>query len=392
MSNTQPIFIKNDAPRTVEVTPGSLDAKGKNNIVKQGEGTPSPHTIGETIQNEVKNSVGLGGDASPHGQEGVHEHLEHNTSRVKIAQDPSPTDQAHTVDAQHHIEQVNPTLSTDLDLEKNRQKINDHAPALDNFQKLGPGAELDHAVSIDPSKDVNHSEKMSHGHDANNSLHIDNALSPSNRASAEHNNTTDDHVQLLNQGINQPNAQRLPPDHQEKNTVSIDSNAIAEHQQPLDHDGESHHRAGLARPTPTDHEVLLKQPPHEVNRPTIAGSISSDRDIEIPNPSMASNHIAIHNEPIADHRAVINPEDQASSLPLVAQPRALEHAVSSAHAGAPGQRHTMSSDQKRMLAELLEKKKKSDEFHGRVEAIRKSVKAVNARLEKIEHANDELSQ
>jgi hypothetical protein len=44
-----------------------------------------------------------------------------------------------------------------------------------------------------------------------------------------------------------------------------------------------------------------------------------------------------------------------------------------------------------MLKELLEKKKKSDKFHGRVEAIRHSVNAVNARLEKIKHANDELS-
>jgi len=206
MSNTQPIFIKNDAPRTVEVTPGSLDAKGKNNIVKLGEGTPSPQTIGETIQNEVKNSVGLSAQESPQGQDGVHEHLEHNTSRVNIAQDSSPTDQAHTVDAQHDIEQVNATLINVLDLEKNHQKINDPAPAIDNFQKLGPGVKLDPAVSIDSSKDVSHSEKMSHGHDANNSLHIDNTLSPSTQASAEHNNTMDDHVELLNQGIKQPNA------------------------------------------------------------------------------------------------------------------------------------------------------------------------------------------
>jgi hypothetical protein len=296
------------------------------------------------------------------------------------------------VDAHHHIDEVNATLINDLDLEKNHQKINDPAPTIDNFQKLGPGVELDHSVSIDSSKDVRHSEKMSHGHDANNSLHIDNALSPSTQASAEHHNATDDPVELLNQGIKQPNAQRLPPDHQEKNTVSIDSNAIAEHQQLIDDDGESQHRAGLARPTSTDHEVLLKQPPRQVNRPTIAGSTSSDREIEIPNPFMASNRIAIHNDPIADLRAVINPEGEASSPSLVAHPLALEHAVSSAHAGATGQRHTMSSDQKRMLAELLEKKKKSDEFHGRVEAIRKSVNAVNARLEKIEHANDELSR
>ncbi len=391
MSNTQPIFIKNDAPRTVEVTPGSLDAKGKNNIVKQGEGTPSPHTIGETIQNELKNSVGLGGDASPHGQDGVHEHLEQHTSSVKIAQDSSPADKSHTVDAQHHIEQVNPILSNDLDLEKNTQKINDHAAAIDNFQKIGPGVELDHAVSIDPSKDLSHQDKMSHGDDANNSLHIDNTLSPSTQASAEHNNTTHDHVELLDQGIKQSNAQRLPPDRQETHTVSIDGSAIAEHQKPLDHDDKSHHRAGLARPTSPDHEVLLKQQAHEVNRQTIAGSTSTEREIEIPNPSMASSRVAIHNEPIADHRAVIHPEDQASSLHLVANPLALEHAVSSAHADAARQRHTVNSDQTRMLKELLEKKKKSDEFHGRVEAIRHSVNAVNARLEKIKHANDELS-
>ena len=38
----------------------------------------------------------------------------------------------------------------------------------------------------------------------------------------------------------------------------------------------------------------------------------------------------------------------------------------------------------------MEKKRKAEEFHGRVEAIRNSVKGLNARLDKIENMHPKL--
>ena len=47
-------------------------------------------------------------------------------------------------------------------------------------------------------------------------------------------------------------------------------------------------------------------------------------------------------------------------------------------------------DRKKRQEELVEKKRKAEEFHGRVEAIRNSVKGLNARLDKIENMHPKL--
>ena len=87
MSNNQSIFIKNNAPRTVEVTPGSLDAKGKNNIVKAGEGTAIHHPAGEVIQHDFKTLLQLDGNGSHQAQEECVAQDHSFSSTVKIGND-----------------------------------------------------------------------------------------------------------------------------------------------------------------------------------------------------------------------------------------------------------------------------------------------------------------
>jgi hypothetical protein len=156
----------------------------------------------------------------------------------------------------------------------------------------------------------------------------------------------------------------------EDNVASIPSEVSKDHQVSIDSDKVSDQFAKLPTSTSSDHEVgLPSDAPLEDNRAKIEGTSIADRRAKF--------------EEIRRQRNApqLNP---SVAVPVLEEPNPkTASSASSAKANKP-----LTRDEQITLA----RKKKSDEFHGRVEAIKNTVTQLNNQLDKLEDTSVELKK
>ena len=392
MPNNQSIFIKNNAPRTVEVTPGSLDAKGKNNIVKAGEGTAIHHPAGEVIQHDFKTLLQLDGNGSHQAQEECVAQDHSFSSTVKIGNDSRSSE----VKKSNVFENKNDTdplrLINTQELNSEKLKPGSKAPRIEeqNLQKLDNPVIREDRAFMDTPKQSPHTEVICQGEKVDNSAHVDEILNSSSPVSVERHNGSGENLQAIDQDPEQSNAQRFTHHDQAENKVSIGPNAMVKNDQHLGSDDRLDNSQRLSSQASLGNKILLESSRDDIDKQTIDFQKVENHSIEIENPSLTSSRATVPQDIILDHKVLLHKEvPDSNRYPSSLQPT-LEQHVSHGKGDRGLQRQALNTEQKKPEDDRMAKKKKAAEFHSRVEAIRNSVKAVNERIDKIKQSNDGL--
>jgi len=388
MSTNQPIFIKNDAPRTVEVTPGSLNAKGKHNLVKPGEESPIHHHEGDVTHTELKSLVKLAGDNTPQAQaEGAENIQELSAShQIRLPLTSSSLEQSKGI-TQDHADHRNLLAPQDLTTDKNEQAVFDGSMVGQNGQPIEDLAITHENVQIDSSYATGHHEKIHHDEGTQNTIQLPQDSIRSQPISIEQNDVTHKNHQIIDQEKEDSNVQHLSQQIQEANNLSVEKESVTNNDQFIGNDHGLPNQQRISGQDSSENRVVLEKSQVTDNHQKLDDQKIDSNHIEIQTQSQALNRVAIGQENTVDHKQTINQGLQLSNAHLIASDDAdgLELLKSRTTKGL--KRQISGEELKKLQLDLMAKKKKAEDFHGRVEAIRKSVKVVNARLEKIENSN-----
>ncbi len=403
MTDKKPFIIRSDTPHSVEVVAGSLNAKGKKNWVKAG-------------------------DEDPHAHEAVNEHLDLDAHLESLLSTNESTSSTGTL-------VNNATSSEDTKIGADSQKDhlekagNDHRSSnlqqIDDSGKVGDRfLGIDHEAFKDSIQTLDVDPKTKNiGHfDASDSIEDNLAKIAAQRLGENLQkvglDTGMDNKVKLDVTAPDSNTQKIPSAKGDVNQISLDTKASKDNSQSIPSEASSDH---MARIEGTVYEISQKEKTyselledHTLSIPTDAqedhkvklkaDSLSSD-SIQIDSSPLTTHRVGIESDSSEDNRAKIQADmikERRAKFDEIRKSRNAPRIGTSQEASEPEEELTQSSDPKEKPVHLeplsqeqqiaLAQKKKSDEFHGRVEAIKRTVTQLNKQLDGLEENSIELKK
>jgi hypothetical protein len=275
----------------------------------------------------------------------------------------------------------------DLTTDKNEQAVFDGSMVGQNGQPIEDLAITHENVQIDSSYATGHHEKIHPDEGTQNTIQLPQDSIRSQPISIEQNDVTHKNHQIIDQEKEDSNVQHLSQQIQEANNLSVEKESVTNNDQFIGNDHGLPNQQRISGQDSSENRVVLEKSQVTDNHQKLDDQKIDSNHIEIQTQSQALNRVAIGQENTVDHKQTINQGLQLSNAHLIASDDAdgLELLKSRTTKGL--KRQISGEELKKLQLDLMAKKKKAEDFHGRVEAIRKRVKVVNARLEKIENSN-----
>ena len=216
-----------------------------------------------------------------------------------------------------------------------------------NKQTLPPETAVDHAVQIDAQSVEDNLQDIAAGDASKNEVQIDGTvldLKHQEKAYSE---------KMTDQALG------LDTNASENNKALIHSEALASNHQPVDSSSTSDHVVGIDAPLQV-----------EDNQAKIAANSIADRRAKFEDIKRQRSAPTLNTDAVSakEQEAQVNPTPAVASPPKALKPLSREEQIA------------------------LARKKKSEEFHGRVEAIKNTVTQLNNQLDKLEDTSLELKK
>lgn len=403
MTDKKPFIIRSDTPHSVEVVPGSLNAKGKKNWVKAGE-------------------------EDPHAHEAVNEHLDMDAHLESLLSTKESTSSLGTLG-------YNATSSEDTKIGADSQKDHLEKAGNDqqssNLQQINDSGKLgnrflgiDHEAFKDSIQTLEVDPKSKNtGHfDASDSIEDNLAKIAAQRLGENLQkvglDTGMDNKVKFDVTAPDSNIQKIPGAKGDVNQISLDTKATKDNSQSIPSEASSDNMARIEGTVfdlnqkekiysekLEDHTLSIPadaQEDHKVNLK--ADSLSND-SIQIDSSSLTTHRVGIESDASEDNRAKIQADmikDRRAKFDEIRRSRSAPRIDTSQEAIEPEDELTQSRDNTPPTEHLeplshqqqiaLAQKKKSDEFHGRVEAIKRTVTQLNKQLDGLEENSIELKK
>ncbi len=180
----------------------------------------------------------------------------------------------------------------------------------------------------------------------------------------------------------------LAKDAIQDNLQGVGNDAIQDNIQGVAKDAEHHNKAGLAKETEYDNKVGIPKDAIQDNKAGVAKDGITDN-----NAGIGKEHLEDHvvQLPSTEHLLQDGPKPQVHPSDDSATQHATEQSGSSQTKTKPQPlaQHALSTEEVASHAEALlhaqqEKAKRMEEFHGRVDAIRKTVSGINHKLDELD--------
>jgi len=216
-----------------------------------------------------------------------------------------------------------------------------------NKQTLPPETAVDHAVQIDAQSVEDNLQDIAAGDASKNEVQIDGTvldLKHQEKAYSE---------KMTDQALG------LDTNASEDNKALIHTDALASNHQPVDSSSTSDQVVGIDAP-----------PQVEDNQAKIAANSIADRRAKFEDIKRQRSAPTLNTDAVSakEQEAQVNPTPSVASPPKALKPLSREEQIA------------------------LARKKKSEEFHGRVEAIKNTVTQLNNQLDKLEDTSLELKK
>jgi hypothetical protein len=200
----------------------------------------------------------------------------------------------------------------------------------------------------------------------------------------------------------QDNLQALPDNALADNQQSVDNPAIRDNQASLDNDSLEDNLQAIDNPAIRDNRASLDSDSLEDNLQAVNNPAINDNSIRLPSDALEKRTAESDKEDEQDH--VVSLPDQRTTLNDSPKPGAVNksspttapHAkrlttvksTGSSNTSAPS-KVAQNSDAEKLQAAKLEQVRKIGEFHGRVEALKKTVSGINNLLDELEEKKPE---
>lgn len=355
MASKEPSLIRSTKAFSVEIPEGSTSAKARRSDIVAGE-------LGEV------------------GHDQSHFEEQHTQTALKQSSENASAVIEQSFAEEHDNADVNANVQED-ELTASQAGISpDHLHSQPGIG-VDTDSHKDHLVGVADDHASDHLIGVTVEHDQDHSVGIDNDVS-------------NDHlVAISNEGLHDTHA-AVPSDKLEDHHASIAKDKLQDHLAAVPQDTINDTHAALPDTAIEDHHVAVAAPEPEAPIPLFVNADDDfpDDHIEIEQPPEDPNTQPISDEALVDHIVHIeeennkladvhfSPTETASPLPPQAKP-VTQLKPKSITPKAPV---VLTPEMVKQQQEaLLAKQHKMEEFHGRVEAIRKTVSDINAKLDHI---------
>jgi hypothetical protein len=199
----------------------------------------------------------------------------------------------------------------------------------------------------------------------------------------------------------QDNLQELPDNALEDNQQSVDNPAIRDHQPSLDNDSLEDNQQSVDNPAIRDHQPSLNNESLKDNQQAVDNPAIVDNTIRVPSDALEKRSAESDKEHVQDHMAALpdqhttrkdgpNPGAVNTSGPSIIDDKRRATVKSSGPSNTSAQtKLAKSPEAEKLQAAKLEQVRKMGEFHGRVEALKKTVSGINNLLDELEEKKPE---
>jgi hypothetical protein len=415
MSQDKPFIVRSDTPHSVEVVAGSLNAKGKKNWVKAGQDDPNHQGSEEkemdlgahlesllfTQDAETEkgslNSFAASSEDAQISSDSLAEHvekLEHEKGGNSHQQiddanqakdrflgvgEPGLKNNTQKIEAQkssQHTAHLDQTPgSQDHQIKIPQDKVDENLAKIvsdrleENLQKVGLDTGMDNKVKLDVTSAQDNNQKIPTTKDAKHQISLDMEV-------------LKDNTQTVAANAAKDNLARLDGTVYELNQTQKAYSEISDR-----------HSESVPTESQVDNKVKIGLDSPSSNAVEIDAQGIRDRQVAIDTESIEDNNARIQADSIRDRRAKFEEIRRSRNAPRVEVPN---EDVSPEELGGLSQGKTLKPVQAKELSReekvAMARKKKSDEFHGRVEAIKNTVVQLNTQLDKLEDTSVELKK
>ncbi len=415
MSQDKPFIVRSDTPHSVEVVAGSLNAKGKKNWVKAGQDDPNHQgsidkdmDLGAHLESLLFNqeaesdhgtlsSFSMSSEAAHISSDALADHVEklglekggnsqHQIDDANQAKDrflgvgePGLKNNAQKIEAQkasQHTAHLDQTQGPqDHQIKIHQDKVDENLAKIvsdrleENLQKVGLDTGMDNKIKLDMTSAQDNTQKIPTAKDAKHQISLDTEVH-------------EDNTQTVAADVAKDNIARLDGTVYELNQTQKVYSEISDN-----------HSESVPSGSQVDNKVKIGIDSPSSNSVQIDSQGLRDRQVAIDTESLEDNNAKIQADSIRDRRAKFEEIRRSRNAPRVEVPNEDVSpedlgGLSKGQALKPVQAKELSREEKIAQA----KKKKSDEFHGRVEAIKNTVVQLNTQLDKLEDTGVELKK
>ena len=208
-----------------------------------------------------------------------------------------------------------------------------------------------------------------------------------------------DNLQGISQDALHDNLQGVAQDSLKDNLQGISKDDLDNHQHIVAKEHLDNHEAGVGKDAIQDNKAGVGKEAIQNNKAGIGKDALRDNDAGIPKDNIHDNKAGIDKEHLEDHIVALPDSGGLKSGPAGQAPvtNNSNHAQPSAETGTSiGKKskkanahlkktaEEMTHEAEVLLQAKIEKEKKLEEFHGRVEAIRKTVSGINHKLDELD--------
>ena len=208
-----------------------------------------------------------------------------------------------------------------------------------------------------------------------------------------------DNLQGISQDSLKDNLQGISQDSLKDNLQGISQEALHDNLQGVAKEHLDNHEAGVGKEAIQNNKAGIGKDALHDNDAGIPKDALNDNDAGIPKDNIQDNKAGIGKEHLEDHIVALPDSGGLKSGPAGQAPvtNSSSHAQPSAETGASNGKNSKktnahlkkTAEEQTHEAEVLlqakiEKEKKLEEFHGRVEAIRKTVSGINHKLDELD--------
>ncbi len=397
MSSKNPPIIRSNAPFKVEVSAGSLNAGGKKNGVLPGQASGQQRDMAFDFNNEApKDESHLAPPETPSPDQLVSDSTSVSTNNTLVADAANP---ANLIQLEESLPSLTPpvgfvspgaqgpnhvlldapsTLDNTLKIEVQASSSNTPKLAKDEAgSKNAIEIPVEHSVQavvklIMEHPDTPEKVKILIKQNRSNPVLLDDPKAQDNVAKLEHDRPEDNLQVLMPDAPDEPNRFSIDQDTERSPTSKFDDPLRAPHQARFTPDLQTEHREAVDESAPDPHVQTLPEDSTGAQNQASVLALHAPLTEQV----LAS---------VAQSAQALKPLQDAS--PLSAEPAEqalLATPAPKAVVESPG----VSAKRAQMLeirnALMEEKQRKSEDFSGRVNAIRKSVAHVNQRLDVVE--------